>query len=1311
MALPSSSSYYSHNYGNNQLLPVDLMIQIFMHLCQNPQDLLSCALTTRNWTQPALQELYRHPWTYLFTYQFDTESRVVDKHGSMLLLRTLFQGCMDSSKTTFPYASFARSVNLKWVHDTFDLPEVDIQTLTGFRWTRNEPPKDYLVRHLLAHRPYLSDFVHCHTPRLPRCLFAHMAATTVNPFADDAIADANAAVTLGTAMDGPEDGSAPGAAATNAVDTTIVATTDDDDWADMMQDVDHDQSMSAGFDESLLTTPPLLPVQQPIATAMPFVYATPASALTEESSMLNPHDEHGQSLHTHDTNSDSPSLSISHAEASNQTEVAATSDMIMTSQEIEQIVINETTEILTLDSLEDDIAILFELPPQEATVETTVLQDPQSLSDSTSSIAPLAEEPNETVTTYGFQQPYNPAFTQLHSRTTTSSSVGSSSRQFLATWPLTMEQTRSLVYLDLRYAVVSDTLIMSLSLNCGRIEFLKVATHLQHFPHSYSVTDHALSCLVAAQHALRLLHVENHREISQGHELVRTIDTLARMHGQTLESLVLKSHDFQNCRLAALGKACRRLMKFSAPGGMHLFREELLGLIEACKLTLEHLDFSNSDIETDCLMGIMKGLSTPAAAKGVLKALVLLGMEDTLNQETCQAIGNHGSGLDCFRLDILESEAKDVALMLSRSCARNLRVLTLGCHDVHGDLANDILEQIALNCRNVELLDVNHWQFSATAIETVIRECGMLKYLNVSYTDISEDTAHIICRCLGDVKEVPVPAGRAALDSVSTPLPVALTDSQIQTPAPVGTGDVRGPGPASVQVEQAEQVEQPLTVTEDGGDLEVGPVGALDSERIDLLRKRGVEVRAKGEDDYEEDEYMDTNMDSSPQYVTPSYSANEVKKQSQMGLVHHPPSAMDLRTIMNLDLDEALDMDLSMSMDDATGMDFDMRLDLQRYHRKFYVDEDDEEPEETEGEDIEMDDENDENDGNDENGAEEVFSREPKGKEVYVDREKDDEYYHDDVASFSTSLTSTLSCSYGSTSSASTSSSSSSTSSSSKSLEVLLHRALADTQEPVAGTLLLPPLPIPSRQDGSNGEEAKGDAYDPYAMSIQSVTEPNASETQKQLESNTPQSQPDTGRADVAPSTPLSGLHAPASLAAGSHETLTPITTSESSTVESSGRDDDGIDDWTTESRLEQVNVECCSLLSHATMSKIKALTTARQTRLVMRQGRKKSRIWVENEHDMMMTRLAVERGPELPPERLRTSIVESTENTGSSCNNVVVDESGGASAQPGSGSVDVSQSNQANQQHQQQEETADDVAASLEDESMAASAAIGVVV
>ncbi|OAQ28578.1 hypothetical protein K457DRAFT_559211 [Linnemannia elongata AG-77] len=178
--------YYQRSQADNQLLPLDLIIQIFMHLSQEPQDLLNCALTTRTWTAPALQELYRHPWSYLFTYQFETEGRVMDKTGSMLLLRTLFQGCMDPSRTTLPYASFARSINLKWVHDTFDLPEVDIQTLTGFRWTRNEAPKDYLIRHLLAHRPYLSDFVHCHAPRLPRCLFAHMTTTVAENNGDEA---------------------------------------------------------------------------------------------------------------------------------------------------------------------------------------------------------------------------------------------------------------------------------------------------------------------------------------------------------------------------------------------------------------------------------------------------------------------------------------------------------------------------------------------------------------------------------------------------------------------------------------------------------------------------------------------------------------------------------------------------------------------------------------------------------------------------------------------------------------------------------------------------------------------------------------------------------------------------------------------------------------------------------------------------------------------------------------------------------------------------------------------------------------------
>ncbi|CAO3567914.1 unnamed protein product [Mortierella alpina] len=1237
----------------------------------------------------------------------------MDKHGSMLLLRTLFQGCMDPSKTAFPYASFARSVNLKWVHDTFELPEVDIQTLTGFRWTRNEAPKDFLIRHLLANRPYLSDFVHCHTPRLPRCLFAHMTATTINPFEDEldgTDADTPAIVTtvdddeltaLGPSTQGPTASEATiegdissiahiynnaSAAAQAAWFSTI---------QNAMQGVTHtvleDEAM-LGPDESLLSTPPLLPIQQPIATAMPFAHPAPASPPTAESSSSSlSSNSTGQQQEPSSTingaaegsaallSSEPSPPAISPATstpAPTQSQVSAADGVIETPQEMEQVGMSavSTSEPITVDRPDDNIAAMLELPSQEAAEdandqgEAAVSTTGTSLPSTSSTQSTL----NEIVPPYGFQQVYSDASTQLHSRASTSSSSGFSSRQFLATWPLTKEQTRSLVYLDLRYAVVSDTLIMSLSLNCRKIESLKVATHLQHFPHSYSVTDHALSCLVAAQHSLKLVHVENHREISQGHELVRTIDTLAKLHGESLESLVLKSHDFQNCRLAELGKACKKLVKFSAPGGMHLFREEVLGLTEACKLTLEHLDFSNSDIETDCLMTVMKGLFTPVAARGVLKALVLLGMEDTLNQETCQAIGDYGSGLDCFRLDILESEAKDVALMLSRPCALNLRVLTLGCHDVHGDLANDILEQIALNCRNVELLDVNHWQFSATAIEGVLRDCGMLRYLNVSYTDISEDTAQVICRCLGEVKEAVAPTGPVALDSLSTPLPaIALTASQMQTPAPVGSnGGTNGQQSAPADHNSAERLLSLASADEDAT-LEDEATGVMDDERVvEMLRKRGIDMRPKDEaDDEDGNEQMDTNMDDGQQFLTPIHSANGGgKKQSQMGLVHHQAHAMDLRTIMNLDLDEALDMDLSMNMDEATGMDLDMRLDLQRYHCNFsYVDEEDEEEiGEMQDEDVEMR-ENDEEYGDE---GEQSRSREPKGKEVYIDRDEDQDHGPDGTASFSTTESLNLSSSYGSTSSASSSASSSSSSSSSsspsKNLEALLHRALSDVQEPTSCTPLLPPLPIPSRH---NVDDDSNDTCGQYAMAVGSCASaglPCTSTTlglplmpdSSQSDSSQPSFEPER---EPVSSTPISVPLVPDTVASQSSEILTPLPSSEASMKDNTVNNKDL--DWTAESRLEQVNVECCSQLSHTTMAKIKSLATTRQASLVTRQGRKKSRMWVENEHDMMMTRLAVERGPDLPPERLQTRIGQDVVHAPASSENVVASEGAAGSS------------------------------------------------
>ncbi|KAG0017089.1 hypothetical protein BGZ80_008629 [Entomortierella chlamydospora] len=850
---------------------------------------------------------------------------------------------------------------------------------------------------------------------------------------------------------------------------------------------------------------------------------------------------------------------------------------------------------------------------------------------SISSDAHLSYDPHQTLVS---------VLTQNHSRAATSSSSSSPPRPFLASWPLTMEQTQSLVYLDLRHAVVTDSLVVSLSLNCHRIEFLKVATHWQHHPHCYSVTDHALACLVAAQQGLKLVHVENHREVSQGHELVRTIDVLASHHGSTLETLVLKLHDFQNCNLAALGKSCQKLTKFAAPGGMHLFREEVTKLTDACKLTLEHLDFSNSDIETDCLTSIMKGTSTPAAARGVLKALVLLGMEDTLNQETCLAIGEYGSGLDCFRLDILESEAKDVSLMLSRPCGQNLRVLTLGCHDVHGDLANNILEQIALNCRNVELLDVNHWQFSAKAIEDVLRDCGMLRYLNVSYTDITESTADVICRCLGEVKmRLHTPVGPSSDDSLSTPLPIDVVSSQLQTLAPAHSEEGLALDAIPAQEEWIDEETHARDVETEG---EIS--GNLDEERPDSMRKRGTEMRVK--DGEETDEaYVDTNMDSDLQHVIPVFSANGgggsgVKKQSQLGLVHHYSNVMDLRTIMNLDLDEAIEMDISAGIDGDTDMDLDMCLDLQRYHRNNSYknegcgddreDDDDDDDDGDDGtverdEDIEMMSEDDE-----------AIARpkEPKGKEVYVGPDYDDSSQNGASSIFS-AIGPVYSSSYGSTSSSSSSSSTSGSCSSSTFVTSVVETnqtqsgqvpltAEASMQDSFLCTPLLPPLPIPSKQGGILGT-------DPVAVltctSVPSVNDqiqsaaspiPEVSSNQSKIlngfdSSNlhTPTHPMTTGAEVDDLETPLlvDGGETTQSLAPAAKQSLEPETESEESLSLSLA--------WTKTSRLEQ--------------------------------GRKKSRIWVENEHDMMMTRLAMERGPELPVTTSRINEVAAETNSGAS--------------------------------------------------------------
>ncbi|KAF9432396.1 hypothetical protein BGZ76_010856 [Entomortierella beljakovae] len=1223
---------------------------------------------------------------------------------------------MDHSKTTFPYASFARSVNLKWIHDTFDLPEVEIQTLTGFRWTRNEAPKDFLIRHLLANRPYLNNFVHCHESRLSRCLFAHMATATLDNFGDD-ITDGNTLLETSAISDWTNtEGSIAGAEPANTVITANTASTDSDDWTNMMQQVMDDDFLT-NVDPRLLSTPPLLPVQQPIATAMPLAHST-AVASSSGSTSSHPNNENSEQPLLAQTNyfedfvfeavqslpSHVPTLDLVESNTDNSgepiQEVADHSSVgELGNTATDAVELTEPVQHIESEAPETAVQSSNDVEQTQNQIEI------QSVSHgSTPNLVPSTQPIiSEAPTVEQTQTLIVPAMNHTHFQFTAPSSILQYQKPFLPSWPLTKDQTQSLVYLDLRHAIVTNSLVVSLSQNCHKIEYLKIATHWQHY-HSYSVNDVSLARLMGAQHGLKLVHVENHREVSQGHELIRTIDTLAKHHGSTLETLVLKSHDFQNCNLGALGKACQKLTKFAAPGGIHLFRDEILKLTGACKLTLEHLDFSNSDIETDCLMAIMRGTFTPPAAKGVLKALILLGMEDTLNQDTCLAIGEHGSGLDCFRLDILESEAKDVALMLSRSCAINLRVLTLGCHDVHGDLANDILEQIALNCRNVELLDINHWQFSAKAIENVLRECSMLRYLNVSYTVITESTANVICKCLGEVEEESIQENISSITFMSTPIhPDILPESYLQTPVPAQARDIPVVDhPVSMSdISNDEDDEVSMPHVENEGDA----VENLDEERIDLIRKRGTDLRVKDdEDDTEVDSvYMDTNSDSDRRLVAAMFPANSgLKKQSQQGLTHHYQNAMDLRTIMNLDLDEAFDMDTSMesAMDRDISMNLPILLPNSSYHEKACE------------EDVEMM-------SDDENDAEEVArTKEPKGKEVYVGPDYED-HRLEGISTIFVTTAQPFPSSFESTSSASSSSSSSSSVGSSSSSgfmkfvselnrpqggQILVRTAESGVTDLSACSQLLPPLPIPSSQDGGLNPDVLvtpvgksmpfESVQDGPELTISSEDNNDSSIASLDISQAPPTNSVVTGNIDSV-ELPLTAL-----LENGDSEmTLVAASEAVESQEDASNSEEVSLEslEWTKESRLEQVNVECCSLLLLSTMTKIKSLSNARQAKFAQ-QGRKKTRIWVENEHDMMMTRLAMERGPEPPARttpRVDTIVSElsSAESDGNGVNvvgesSITITQSQGANEneQP-IDSMETQESTDLHHQQQQQQE------------------------
>jgi hypothetical protein len=515
-------------------------------------------------------------------------------------------------------------------------------------------------------------------------------------------------------------------------------------------------------------------------------------------------------------------------------------------------------------------------------------------------------------------------------------------------------------------------------------------------------------------------------------------------------------------------------------------------------------------------------------------------------------------------------------------------------------------------------------------------------------------------------------------------------------------------------------------------------------------------MEAQVKDDFDDDEgiggidgddYMDTNMDDGTQFVTPTYSTNgEPKKQSQLGLVHHHSNPMDLRTIMNLDLET----DLFVSLDETTGIDLDMCLDLERYHRKrsFENDvgggDDDEVNEEKDHDEIyfgkqipfavfdggELDDGGEERMDMDmdmdmdvkgdvdeggiavEGDEPVVRVRESKGKDIdrggdaYGYHHHHHHHHHQQSKHFVTSGTAatTYSTSYESTTSASSSSSGSSSSSSSSSSSrlikegsvqdgyVSLQAAEARVLDAFHCTPLLPALPIPSRMgETDNIVDDKAQAsHNPVSISVaagacsssESIAESpfNNSQAKPQGAEEDAMDGPASGEARIAameeiveqvahmeelqdqemslPDLSLfpeaefiidgtSGTTATDAMLAAlnppSTSTVTPLAPAPVPVVL-----DEASLAWTKHSRLEQVNVECCSNLSLVTMTKIKTLGQDRQAELE-RQGRKKSRIWMENEHDMMMARLAVERGPDLPAERLVARVSTIAGSSGSS--------------------------------------------------------------
>ncbi|CAG8646542.1 9390_t:CDS:2, partial [Funneliformis caledonium] len=313
-------------------------------------------------------------------------------------------------------------------------------------------------------------------------------------------------------------------------------------------------------------------------------------------------------------------------------------------------------------------------------------------------------------------------------------------------YPVTSDQLDRLInrghMVDLKYLNFgffqcdSDGLI-GITGKCDKLKTFKISAQ--------KCSDEALENFIRTQRSLTKLKIRNAEKINLTLEALET-------QSSSLVKLRILSCNLKSCNTPFNGiAACSKLRSIYMRKIIDWPRNVspstlLMPLATNCEF--HNVDFSNTYLPADVLVEIAKKSST------TLRRVYLIGPESQVDDELydlssgINALGSYAKNIHHFERDILPREMNSMIYLLS-SIGNTLTRLEIESRFMISYDASIIISTIGDHCPNLEILNIDYFNFTLESFEKLIRGCQSLTSLSICNSKSVNEETLIKIRHLG----------------------------------------------------------------------------------------------------------------------------------------------------------------------------------------------------------------------------------------------------------------------------------------------------------------------------------------------------------------------------------------------------------------------------------------------------------------------------------------------------------------------------------------------------------------------------------